>query len=511
MPSTTIRRNLKDWLDLLALGPRDWLLHLICCSYSSFLWGFEFLSPRYLAWSSRIRARKAFYHAASSVPAYADFLASKRADAAHVPETDKKSYIDAYPIEARCTKGSLGRADTTIDESSGSTGTPYNWARSAQERREFQLFISYFATYCFGREPLVTLNAFSMGAWATGFNMGTALQRNGIVKNTGPDIGKILNTLRFLGPHHRYLILGYPPFVKHLIDVAETENFPFDRYELNALVGGEGMSEGLRDYLLRRLKRVYSGYGATDLEIGIAGETPVSVAIRRLARENDMLRENLFGRDPRLPMLFQFNPLMHHIEVNDKREIVMTITRTSVLSPRIRYNIHDEGGVASFDRMDGQLRSLGYDLCELSAKAGGSRRLRLPFIWIYGRRDSTISIMGANIYPEDLEQCLYAEPELARMAVSFCLSPTEHPGGEVHPCFHFELASDPTEQLKRKFESSMLDRLIALNADFRAAWNEYPEAIRPEIRLYRIGEGPFASDAHRIKQIRLIKQDGSRL
>ena len=26
------------------------------------------------------------------------------------------------------------------------------------------------------------------------------------------------------------------------------------------------------------------------------------------------------------------------------------------------------------------------------------------FIWVYGRSDSAVSVMGANIYPEDIEQ-----------------------------------------------------------------------------------------------------------
>ena len=98
------------------------------------------------------------------------------------------------------------------------TGTPYNWIRSEKERHAAHRNIGFFARYCFGPEPLVTINAFSMGAWATGINMSLALNRTGIVKSTGPDIAKILSTLRFLGPEHRYLICGYPPFLKHLID-----------------------------------------------------------------------------------------------------------------------------------------------------------------------------------------------------------------------------------------------------------------------------------------------------
>ena len=113
-----------------------------------------------------------------------------------------------------------------------------------------------------------------------------------------------------------------------------------------ALLGGEGNSEGLRDYLFRNSELVYSGYGATDIEIGIAGETPISLAIRREARHNERLRKAIFGRDSRLTMVFQYNPLMHHIVVNEIRELMFTITRLNVLAPRIAYNIHDEGGIA---------------------------------------------------------------------------------------------------------------------------------------------------------------------
>ena len=111
--------------------------------------------------------------------------------------------------------------DVASDESSGSTGTPYNWVRGTGERLTSHAFISHFARYCFGAGPWITINAFSMGAWATGLNMGIALQRASVVKSTGPDLDKVLRTLEVFGPGHRYLICGYPPFLKHLIDDAK--------------------------------------------------------------------------------------------------------------------------------------------------------------------------------------------------------------------------------------------------------------------------------------------------
>lgn len=499
-----MKPTLLDLVKFLFLIPRQILLKAVCLNYATFLWVFRHLPPSYLEWSSRIWERRAFYHAAYRVPAYAKFLLSQKFSNQEIPETDKESYIRAYPIEERCIDGKFPWKGVMADESSGSTGTPYNWVRSLRERAESHITISYFANYCFGWEPLFTINAFSMGSWATGINMGVALQKNGMVKNTGPDIPKILHTLEFFGTSHTYLVTGYPPFLKRLMDEAQVQGFPLEKYSLYALVGGEGMTEGLRDYLLKRFQKVFSGYGATDIEIGLAGETPQSVAIRRLAMENPTVRQKLFGGDSRMPMLFQYNPLMHCIEVNSNGELLFTVTRRSLLSPRMRYNVHDQGGVMRFDEMKKVLRILGFELNHLPGTQQ-SEPLNLPFIWVFGRRDYTVSVMGANIYPEDLEHCLYAEPDLARITRSFCLSVSEGPQNEVRPCFIFEVEGETGPELQTRFQQRILEQMIKLNADFREAWKEYPQTLVPEIRLYGPGQGPFAQDQGKIKQVRLLK------
>jgi phenylacetate-CoA ligase len=251
--------------------------------------------------------------------------------------------------------------------------------------------------------------------------------------------------------------------------------------------------------------KVFSGYGATDLEIGISGETPLTVAIRRLARDNKEIREELFGNDSRLPMVFQYNPVMHYIEVNSNNELVFTITRKSLLSPRIRYNIHDEGGIARYDQMQEKLNKFNIDLNELT-KEEKNKNLRLPLMWVYGRKDFTISVMGANIYPEDLEQCIFIDNKLSKITKSFCQSLSEGENAEVRPAFYFEILTEPNDYLKKQFADSILQNLIELNADFREAFHEYPDTLVPEIHLFREGEGPFKSNEGKIKQARIIKK-----
>jgi phenylacetate-CoA ligase len=493
----------------LALPPVELLVELTGRRYRSFLALVRTTPPWLLATLGRWRARRTYEHARRRVPAYAAFLA-ERAGATtdpvrlRLPETDKDGYVRRWTIPERCVGGELPLRGVAIDESSGSTGTPHNWVRTHEERAVTHLFISHFARHCYGGEPWITVNAYSMGAWATGVNLGIALQRESLVKCTGPDVDKILSTLEVFGSGRRYLVCGYPPFLKRLIDAAVERGFPLADYRLAGLVGGEGMSEGLRDYLHRRFEVVYSGYGATDLEIGMAGETPLSVAVRRAARDDEGLRRALFGDDQRLPMLFQYNPLSHHVTVNQAGELVVTITRRNLLSPRIAYNVGDEGGVATYRELAERARAAGVDLAGL-AGADGPATLRLPFLWVFGRKDSTVSVMGANLYPEDVEQALYAEPELAAVTNSFCLGVVDDEDANPRPCFAFEVRHPITPALRQGFERRIIARVEAMNADFREAMREHAAVARPLVELHPLGGGPFAADGGRIKQTRLLR------
>jgi phenylacetate-CoA ligase len=149
---------------------------------------------------------------------------------------------------------------------------------------------------------------------ATGTNVSRALSRIGAVKSTGPEPDKILATMRLLGPARTYVVAGYPPFLRTLLDEAARCGMDLSAYRLHGFVGGEGMSEALRTRLEVTFRSVYSAYGASDLDIGVAAETPMSVWVRRRAAANPDLAARLFGMTGRLPMVFQYDPTDYHVE-----------------------------------------------------------------------------------------------------------------------------------------------------------------------------------------------------
>jgi phenylacetate-CoA ligase len=267
------------------------------------------------------------------VPAYKDLTKKSQKyinfwnmDLTSYPVTDKENYVKKYSFADRARFGELQMKNVMIDESSGSTGAPMNWIRSRKELSDIHTFSANYVRMTIPLENLITINAFSMGAWATGLNTTLSLLKISAVKSIGPDIDKIINTLETFGPKYPYLICGYPPFLKHLIDEMDKRQFEWKEYSLYGIVGGEGMTEALREYLERKFVKVRSGYGATDLQLGVGGENDFTVWLRKELVKNNKLKAVLLGKEEtRIPMIFHYNPLDHFVEISGDSEIIVTI------------------------------------------------------------------------------------------------------------------------------------------------------------------------------------------
>jgi phenylacetate-CoA ligase len=325
-----------------------------------------------LRWAlGRRRAHRTFERSARLVPAYGRFLAEHGAPGtlsrgdpaaafAALPVMDKANYITRYSIADRCVHGRLPRRGVTVDESSGSSGRPTSWVRGPVERRASRELLQVgFARSAAGlRKPPFVINAFSLGAWATGMNVSASLTGLTVLKSTGPDRDKIIHTMQEFGPDFTYVITSYPPFLKGLLD---DDRLDWSRYDVVCAFGGEGISEGMRNHILRKARSVTGAYGASDLEISIAIETEFTIALRRAIAADPELsaaltRQAEYGV---LPNIFQFNPYGYLIETNDAGELIITINRPQNINPRIRYNIHDRGHVLRMRELLPVLRRFG--------------------------------------------------------------------------------------------------------------------------------------------------------
>jgi phenylacetate-CoA ligase len=478
-------------------------------------------SQRYgahLDWLAHLHAYLMCTWARKRVPAYQQFTNEqgyvyRPLSLGAFPETSKDAYVRRYGFAARCRHGKIPVAGTLVDESAGSSGTPFNWLRSRRELRDVHLNTANWVRFSFPTERLFAINAFSMGAWATGTNTAIALSKVCMVKSTGPDLEKIVDTIEEFGPEYDYLVAGYPPFLKHVVDALDARGYDWTSTRIYGAVGGEAMTEAMRSYLERRLVKVRSGYGASDIQIGLAGETDLSVWVRKLLVARADVREALLGPgEDRVPMVFQYNPLENYIEINDLGEAVITVNNTSVLSPKLRYNVGDEGLTMTRPELVSRLAALG--VIE-SRRASVPEGWGTPFFFLYGRRDSTVSYMGANIYPIDVEYGLYADERLAANIESFCLQLVESADLESRPVVNVQLRDDAAlsaaerEEATARLRTALLDHLAASNRDFAESLREDPSAADVRLVLHDHGTGPFAGGRRKIKNVYVVGPEAS--
>jgi phenylacetate-CoA ligase len=440
------------------------------------------------------RAHAVFLKAQARCPAYRKFLEAegyreRSWDLTRLPVMTKENYVKKYSIEERCYDGAIPASGVVIDESSGSSGTPNNWVRSAEEREDVKHILQLNYQLIYRDTGCILLNCFALGPWATGMNVSMSLVDVGILKSIGPDQKKLENTLTIFGPQYRYLVFGYPPFIKSFVDATTLD---LEAYRMDLIVGGEGISEGLRTYLLQYFKSVISSYGASDLEINIGVETPLTIGLRRLCLSNRELCERLFGRQTP-PMIFQYNALDYIIEPQNNGELLFTIGRQTSAAPKIRYNLKDYGGVISHRELSARLREAGVDITEIAKPQSC-----FPILFVFGRADLTVPFYGAKVSPTDLDDVINAHPILVKQINSFQLASYEDEQINRRLKIRLETVKDFSSTLPDSLRDLFFAGLCKCNQDFREVTRMFDrECIEVEVHAFETG--PFAGRDIRVK------------
>jgi len=451
-----------------------------------------------------------FREMVARVPAYRRFLAERdvdpaaidsESDLAKLPLTDKANYLLRHPLAELCRDGRIESCDM-MAVSSGSTGKPTFWPRFMSDElaiavRFEQAFHDSFAA---DRRRTLAVVCFALGTWVGGLFTTSCcryLAAKGypvMVVAPGNNKPEIWRVVRELAPQfEQTVLLGYPPFLKDVIDGGIAEGIDWRPFQVKLVLAGEVFSEEWRDLVGARAGIAEPAFGSVALygtaDAGVLGnETPLSIVIRRFLGRNPDAARALFG-ESRLPTLVQYDPLMRYFETQNGTLLFSGSNGV----PLLRYHIADDGGIIPYDDMLRFLATRGFDPVAALSREGRSvpsgRGLRpLPFVYVFGRSNFTVSYFGANIYPENITVGLEQDQIAGWVTGKFVLQAVEGLDQAPHLAIAVELAPGVAadEQKRDRVAQSILVQLLRLNSEFQAYTP--PEYRMPRVALKATGD-----------------------
>jgi phenylacetate-CoA ligase len=452
--------------------------------------------------AARDRALKLFREVARDVPAYALFLAEHDvdpddiqtfADFAQLPLVNKANYHSQFPLHDLCRGGRLENNDF-VAVSFGSTGEPSFWPRFITDefaitRRFEQAFYDSFRA---DERRTLAVVCFALGTWVGGMFTASCcrhLAARGYpltVVSPGNNVAEILRVVRRLAPEfEQTVLLGYPPFLKDVIDAGLADGLDWSAFSPKLILAGEVFSEEWRTLVGQRMGNPDACFNSVSLygtaDAGVLGnETPLSITIRRfLASQPEAARE-LFG-ESRLPTLVQYDPRSRFFEAIDG---TLLFTGDNGI-PLVRYHIADSGGVIPFNSMLEFLALHDFD----PRPDLGDRGIRpLPFAFVFGRADFTISYFGANVYPENVTVGLEQPPIDRWVTGKFVMQVREDDDRNAYLSIVVELGPEVTPDRDKadSIGDSIVRHLLRLNSEFA---NYVPaERRQPRIELAPRGD-----------------------
>jgi phenylacetate-coenzyme A ligase PaaK-like adenylate-forming protein len=452
------------------------------------------------------RALALFTSVAATVPAYQAFLAEHGVDPSAVRTADdfralpllsKDNYLRRHPLPQLCRGGELVGCDM-IAVSSGSTGEPTFWPRSVAD--EFAVATRFEQVFhdSFHADQRTTLAVvcFALGTWVGGMYTASCcrhLSAKGYpitVITPGSNVEEILRVVTALGPQfEQVVLLGYPPFLKSVVDTGLARGVPWPDYRVKLVLAGEVVSEEWRTLVGELLGGgelcfdSASLYGTADAGV-LATETPLSIRIRRYLAAHPAAARELFG-EPRLPTLAQYDPRSRLFETHDG---TLLFTGDNGI-PLIRYHIADTGGLTPFEEMLAFLADHGFD--PVAGFDTGRQIRELPFVHVFGRSQFTVSYFGANIYPENVTVGLEQSPVAVWVTGKFVMEAREDDDHDRHLAIAVELAPGVagTEEMRRAIALSIAGQLRRLNSEF--AHYTPPDHQLPQVSLHPSGDPDY--------------------
>jgi phenylacetate-CoA ligase len=442
-----------------------------------------------------VRALELFHAAAVRVPAYRDFLKKRRirhtsvrtlGDFQDLPLTDKKNYVQAYPLEARCWDGKLEQS-SLVPCSSGTSGEPRFWPRGGYQEFEAAVIheLIYKSVFEVDRYKTLAVIGFPMGLYVSGI---ATLLPSWLISNKGYDLtvvpvginkNEILRVVSSLQrDFEQVLLIGHPFFIKDVIETGKKTGLEWSKKRLRLMFCSEGFSEEWRRYVLEKAgiplesDTIISTYGSSEMLL-MGHETPLSILARNRFENDSVLRKEFFGT-PIVPDLFQYNPFFRYIESVDAR---LVFTSASGI-PLIRFNLHDAGRTIPFSKVEALLQKTDW--------AGIDPVWRLPFVALHGRSDQTVVFYAANIYPEHVKAGLDENRFYRKLTGKFTMRKAYTTGMDEYLEVHIELQRGikAGEALTKEITDHLVSTLTKINLEYREASSKLGKDLTPRVVLW---------------------------
>lgn len=442
-------------------------------------------------------ALRLFQSCAKRVPAYKHFLEVHninpativtREDFKQLPRTDKPTYVSQYSLAEMSWDGTLDAAKY-VSTSSGSTGVPFFWPRgSVQDEATGRMFQRMFSDILNGETGnTLFVNSFALGTWIAGFEFYNAakwVSDQGLKITTvtpGIDRNEAVHQIRKLSAlYSRIVLAGYPPFIKDILDHGTESGIDWSSLDLRLMVAGEAVSIDWKNRILERIGKAgqyqcfVNIYGMAEAGV-VAHDTPLAQLVRE---HTDLLPAGTVETHDGLPVtgVYQYYPNLRYFEAESGQ--ALALTAESGL-PLIRYDTRDTGGIIE--------RSVVSDSVfkEVAASHNiDTSKWNLPFVYLNGRKDLSISLYALMIYVENIKYALESSPYSALLSGLFTMSVDHTDELDQHFMIHTELnGSEIPDGLTETLTKHILDKLCSVNSEYAKLLASVGDRARPHVIL----------------------------
>lgn len=442
----------------------------------------------------------------STTPAYKKFLKKYKINPINIktikhfealPQITKDNYLRKYKYTDLFPKKDFLSA-TTFSATSGSTGEPFYFPRRKEHDSEYEYLTEIFLKNQFDidKKSTLAIMGFALGVWIGGiftYRVLNAISEKGYkftVMPVGTNRDQFLKTVKKFGHlYDQIILMGYPPFIKDVIDESKSYKINWKKYKIRILTAAEGYSDKFGNYIAKethiknKFNDIINMYGTVELGT-MAHETALSNLIKFIAVNNKKIFKKLFGDIANIPTLAQYYPHIIHFEEVDKK-IIASGYGSSI--PLIRYNFSDLGGVIPFDKMRDKLKYVGVDIIKEAKKYKINRKiLKLPFVWVYARSDFAIVFRGANIFPEEIKNALVNKNITNFITGRFTIIRKENKKLSQILEINIELKKNIkfSKKIAERVQEIIINELCATNSEFNNEYTSHPSKATPKIVLH---------------------------